>query len=214
MATLPDNRIQTVEASSMPTIEVDGVLAERLEKLISGPTGTLWLSVGITSTLTFSLGHPFSGGLSGRDLVVQPTGTQAVTGTFDFSTLIEIGAADMFPLTLRDFSLDAADLLTLVSRDATGLLVAYHPDAFVAALNAEAWDVTGSDNADRIAPSVYLALGGSDTIAGLGGNDQIAGGLGRDLMSGGGGDDLLFGSGGADRLSGGGAADRLVGGRR
>ncbi len=196
----------------MPTIEVNGVLAERLEKLISGPTGTLWLNLGTFPTLTFSLGYPFSGGLSGRDLVVHSTGSQAVTGTFYFSTLIEFGAADMYPLTLRDFSLDAADLLTLVSRDATGLLVTYHPEAFAAALSAESWDVTGSDNADVIAPSVFLALTGSDTIGGLGGNDEIAGGLGRDLISGGAGGDLLFGNGGVDRLSGGGAADRLVGG--
>jgi Ca2+-binding RTX toxin-like protein len=196
----------------MPSIEVNGVLADRLEKLIAGPAGTLWLTLGTFPSLTFSLGYPYSGGLSGRDLVVHSTGTQAVTGRFYFSTLIEFGGADMYPLTLRDFSLDAAALLTLVSRDATKLLVTYHPDAFVAALNAEAWNVTGSNGVDVIAPSAYLALNGSDTIAGLDGNDQLAGGLGRDLIFGGAGEDQIYGSGGTDRLSGGGAADQMFGG--
>lgn len=67
------------EQRIMPSIEVNGV------------------------TLTFSLGYPFSGGLSGRDLVVHSTGSQAVTGTFYFSTLIEFGAADMYPLPGSDF---------------------------------------------------------------------------------------------------------------
>ena len=77
----------------MSELEIGGNLSDRLEML------------------THSLGYPFSGRLSGRDIVVPKHGDTAITGTFHFSTLIEFGASNMYPLTLRDFDLDAAGFL-------------------------------------------------------------------------------------------------------
>lgn len=196
----------------MSEIEIDGNLSDRLELLMTGHKGNLWLTLGAFSTLTYSLGYPFSGGLSGRDIVVPKDGDIAITGTFYFSTLIEFGASNMYPLTLRDFDLDAADLFSFVSRDSTRVQVIYHPDAFRQALNAKAWQITGSNNAEMIAPSLHAQLGKADRVDALDGNDTVDGGRGADTLLGGGGDDLLLGNDGADLLAGGSGADRLRGG--
>mgnify|MGYP001235193797 CR=1 FL=1 len=196
----------------MSEIEIDGNLSDRLEMLMTGHQGNLWLTLGTFSTLTYSLGYPFSGGVSGRNIVVPKDGDTAITGTFYFSTLIEFGASNMYPLTLRDFDLDAADLFSLVSRDSTRVQVIYHADAFRQALNAKAWQITGSENAEMIAPSIYALLGKADRVDAGGGHDMVDGGRGADTLLGGGGDDSLLGNDGADLLAGGSGADRLRGG--
>lgn len=196
----------------MPSIEVTGNLDQRLALLMTGHQGPLWLTLGLHSTLTFSLGTPFFGGISGRNIRVPAAGDAAVTGTFYFSTLMEIGGAEMYPLTLRDFDLNAADLFTLVSRTASGASVLYHANAFVAALNAEAWTIEGSAEADVIAPLAYAALTLADQISGFDGDDRLNGGSGSDTLVGGTGTDTLEGGEGADRLKGGSGADVLVGG--
>lgn len=197
----------------MAVIEIDGNLLERLETLITGQQGDLFLRLGPYSTLSYYLGSGQYGGLSGGNIAVPVDGDEAVTGIFDFASIIAFGASQMHPLTIRDIQLDAVDLFSLVSRTSTGAYVIFQTDAFIQALNAKAWEIEGHAGADRIAPSAYARLGKSDRIMALDGDDTVNGGLGSDTIDGGIGNDWLIGEAGADRLTGGIGADRLQGGK-
>lgn len=196
----------------MPSIEFSEDLGARLAHFMTGQQGPLWLNLGYYQTMSFSLGTPFFGGMSGRGLSVPTSGKTAVTGNFHFATLMEIGGDGSNLLTLRDFDLEAADLFNLVSRSSDSVQVRYHADAFVAALNAKSWTVKASDAADQLQPTVFCAFRKSDSIWALGGEDIINAGRGNDKVFGGTGKDTLAGASGADTLNGGAGADRLYGG--
>lgn len=196
----------------MAVIEVDGNLSERMSLLLNGDRGPLWLALGLYQTMTFSLGTPFFGALSGTNLDLPASGSRAMTGTFNSASLMEVGGDNMFPLVLEGFEVDAASLFTLVSRGVNEVQVQYQSEVLLEALNAQAAQITGSANADTISPSSLLHLRKADHITALDGNDTVSGGRGADTISGGAGNDSLVGDDGADNISGGSGSDRLRGG--
>lgn len=86
-----------------------------------------------------------------------------------------------------------------------------NPDAFLAYLFEQSWDLTLGNNADVFTRYDGGNLVGNDIIRGRGGNDDMYMGDGADKAYGGNGRDRLDGGAGADKLYGGNGADELIG---
>ncbi len=138
--------------------------------------------------------------------------TATATGTIDTVdsslTTVQNGITKNYDFTFTGLSTVFESIFTI-----SGGFYSYSERQLLLSFDQLDYDVTGSDQVDKIGRSSAFSFSGDDRIDAGAGRDIVKSGGGLDALFGGAGRDKLYGENGNDVISGQGGNDVLVGGR-